>query len=122
MVIITDSYRNSFSLQYYETKLAEAKSRKESLIAKAVETAVSSRMQDLQSKIKKCSEEKDVVANVGSFSFNIIIWGFTPCMLLRHSVGCCNPNCCYSFLWHCNLLFTDESDSNERSRCTEGKT
>ncbi|KAL9141363.1 hypothetical protein ABFS82_14G097800 [Erythranthe guttata] len=48
--------------QHYESLLAEAKSRKESSIAKAVEKAIFSRTNDLESKLEKYAEEKAAFA------------------------------------------------------------
>ncbi|GLT86171.1 hypothetical protein SLE2022_043280 [Rubroshorea leprosula] len=50
--------------QYYESLLVEAKSRKDSSISEAVEKAVTSGMQEIQSKLEKCTEEKDAVAEI----------------------------------------------------------
>lgn len=67
---IMDEYNHLLATQlenqreYYESQLAEAKSKKDNCISKAVETAVSLRMKDLQSKLRKCTEEKDDVANM----------------------------------------------------------
>lgn len=50
--------------QYYESLLAEAKSKLENAITEAVEEAVSSKMQDIQNKLQKCIEERNVVADI----------------------------------------------------------
>ncbi|KAF7838780.1 BRCA1-associated protein [Senna tora] len=50
--------------QYYESLLVEAKSKVDSSISEAVEKAVASTMQDLQSKLEKYTAEKDAVADV----------------------------------------------------------
>ncbi|KAF3453730.1 hypothetical protein FNV43_RR04171 [Rhamnella rubrinervis] len=49
--------------QYYESLLIEAKSKLEGAIAEAVEKAVTSKMQDIKSKLEKCIQEKDAVAD-----------------------------------------------------------
>ncbi|KAK6121221.1 hypothetical protein DH2020_045034 [Rehmannia glutinosa] len=49
--------------QHYESLLAEAKSRKETSTAKAVEKAIFSRTHDLQYKLEKYAEEKKAVAD-----------------------------------------------------------
>lgn len=51
--------------------LAEAKSRKESSIAKAIEKAIFSKTHDLEFKLEKYAEEKKVIAEVISFAFVI---------------------------------------------------
>ncbi|KAE8654511.1 topless-related protein 4-like [Hibiscus syriacus] len=50
--------------QNYESMLAEAKSKRESTIAEAVEKAVTSEMQDIQSNLDKCTEEKNALAEL----------------------------------------------------------
>ncbi|KAK8660899.1 hypothetical protein V6N13_051806 [Hibiscus sabdariffa] len=50
--------------QNYESMLTEAKSKRESTIAEAVEKAVTSEMQDIQSNLDKCTEEKNALAEV----------------------------------------------------------
>ncbi|XP_024026075.1 BRCA1-associated protein isoform X1 [Morus notabilis] len=50
--------------QYYSSLLAEAKSKLENAITDAVEEAVNSKMQDIQNKLQKCMEEKNVVADI----------------------------------------------------------
>lgn len=50
--------------QYYESLLAEAKSKRDSTISEAVEKAMTSGMQDIQTKLEKCTEEKDAVAEM----------------------------------------------------------
>lgn len=50
--------------QNYESLLAEAKMKRESYIAEAVEKAVTSEMQDIQSKLDKYTEEKNALAEV----------------------------------------------------------
>ncbi|KAL6274856.1 hypothetical protein ACE6H2_025548 [Prunus campanulata] len=50
--------------QYYESLLMEAKSKKESSILEAVEKAVNSKMQDFQTKLEKCLEERNVVEDI----------------------------------------------------------
>ncbi|KAE8669041.1 WD repeat-containing protein 11-like isoform X2 [Hibiscus syriacus] len=50
--------------QNYESMLAEAKSKRESTIAEAVEKAVTSEMQDIQSNLDKCTEEKNALTEV----------------------------------------------------------
>ncbi|CAI0469986.1 unnamed protein product [Linum tenue] len=50
--------------QYYESLIAEAKSRQETSISEAVEEAVSSTMQELQNKLEQCEHEKKAVAEV----------------------------------------------------------
>lgn len=50
--------------QNYESLLAEAKGKRDSTIAEAVEKAVTSEMQDIQSKLDKCTEEKNALAEV----------------------------------------------------------
>ncbi|KAI4335693.1 hypothetical protein L6164_014316 [Bauhinia variegata] len=50
--------------QYYESLLIEAKSKVESSISEAVEKAVTSRMEDIQSKLEKFTTEKNAVADV----------------------------------------------------------
>ncbi|OMO81163.1 Zinc finger, UBP-type [Corchorus capsularis] len=49
--------------QNYESLLAEAKSKRESLIADAVKTATSG-MQDIQSELEQCTEEKNALAEI----------------------------------------------------------
>ncbi|XAR53252.1 hypothetical protein NMG60_11021725 [Bertholletia excelsa] len=49
--------------QHFESLLAETKSRKENCMAEAVEEALASRMQDIQSKLDNCAEEKKTVAD-----------------------------------------------------------
>ncbi|KAK4491201.1 hypothetical protein RD792_001933 [Penstemon davidsonii] len=49
--------------QHYESLLAEAKSTKESSIAKAVDKAIFSRTHDIQDKLEKYREEKKAVAD-----------------------------------------------------------
>lgn len=56
----------TYVLQHYESLLAEAKSGQESSIAKAVEKAVFSKMNDLQAKIEMYTEETKSVAEVGT--------------------------------------------------------
>ncbi|XWS27034.1 hypothetical protein CRYUN_Cryun26dG0081200 [Craigia yunnanensis] len=48
----------------YESLLAEAKSKRDCSIAEAVEKAVTSEMQDIQSKLDKCTEEKNALAEI----------------------------------------------------------
>lgn len=50
--------------QNYESLLAEAKGKRDSTIAEAVEKAVTSEMQDIQSKLDKCTEEKNALAEI----------------------------------------------------------
>ncbi|KDP30261.1 hypothetical protein JCGZ_17043 [Jatropha curcas] len=50
--------------QYYESLIAEAKSKREGSVLEAVEKAVSSTMHDIQIKLEKCEQEKDAVADV----------------------------------------------------------
>ncbi|XVE98357.1 hypothetical protein REPUB_Repub03eG0099400 [Reevesia pubescens] len=50
--------------QNYGSLLAEAKSKRDSSIAEAVEKAATSEMQDIQSKLDKCTEEKDALAEI----------------------------------------------------------
>ncbi|KAJ1443910.1 Zinc finger, UBP-type [Sesbania bispinosa] len=50
--------------QYYESLLAEAKSKAESSISDAVKKAVASEMQDIQNELEKCTEERNAVAEV----------------------------------------------------------
>ncbi|KAH9761720.1 BRAP2 RING ZnF UBP domain-containing protein 1 [Citrus sinensis] len=52
--------------QYYESLLAEAKSKRESLIPETVEKAVASKMQDIQNELDICEEAKKAVADVNS--------------------------------------------------------
>ncbi|CAI9782461.1 unnamed protein product [Fraxinus pennsylvanica] len=66
---ILDEYNHLLASQleiqrkHYESLLAEAKSRKESSIAKAVEKAIFSRTHDLQDKLESYEEEKKAVAD-----------------------------------------------------------
>lgn len=61
--------------QYYSSLLAEAKSKLENAITDAVEEAVNSKMQDIQNKLQKCIEEKNVVADVSVlFKFPSVIF------------------------------------------------
>ncbi|XWS70721.1 hypothetical protein CRYUN_Cryun03dG0071900 [Craigia yunnanensis] len=53
--------------QSYESLLAEAKSKRDSSIAEAVEKAVTSEMQDIQSKLDKCTEEKNALAEINRY-------------------------------------------------------
>lgn len=53
-----------FPPQYYESLLAEAKSKRESLIPETVEKAVASKMQDIQNELEICEEAKKAVADV----------------------------------------------------------
>ncbi|KAL1372273.1 hypothetical protein HN51_002401 [Arachis hypogaea] len=48
--------------QYYESLLAEAKSKVDSSVSEAVEKAVTSGLQDIQDKLEKCTEERNGVA------------------------------------------------------------
>lgn len=57
--------------QHYESLLAEAKSGKESSIAKAVEKAIFSKTHDLEYKLEKYAEEKKAVADV-NFNFSVV--------------------------------------------------
>ncbi|KAA0063536.1 hypothetical protein IC582_011842 [Cucumis melo] len=50
--------------QYYESLLAEAKSKKEISISEAVEEALISKTQDIQDKLEKCVKEKNTVSEV----------------------------------------------------------
>ncbi|XVE54455.1 hypothetical protein DITRI_Ditri03aG0082700 [Diplodiscus trichospermus] len=50
--------------QNYESLLAEAKIKRDSLVAEAVEKAVTSEMQDIQSKLDKRTEEKNALAEI----------------------------------------------------------
>ncbi|KAL6965813.1 RING-type E3 ubiquitin transferase [Sarracenia purpurea var. burkii] len=50
--------------QNFESLLLEAKGKKESCISEAVEKALASRMQDIQSNLGKCVEEKKIVADM----------------------------------------------------------
>lgn len=50
--------------QYYESLLAEAKSKKEVSISEAVEEALISKTQDIQDKLEKCVKEKNTVSDV----------------------------------------------------------
>ncbi|KAJ4952058.1 hypothetical protein NE237_028890 [Protea cynaroides] len=67
--VIVDEYNRLLTSQletqreYYETLLVEAKGKKENSISKAVEKALSSKLQDIQLKYDKCVEEKRVAAD-----------------------------------------------------------
>lgn len=67
---ITDEYNHLLATQlenqrqYYESLLAEAKSKKENSIAEAVERAVTTRMHDLQCRLEKYEEEKKAVMDM----------------------------------------------------------
>jgi len=50
-------------LQNFESQLQEAKSKKESSVSEAVEKALASRMQDIQSKLDQCVVQKKTVAD-----------------------------------------------------------
>ncbi|KAJ0089962.1 hypothetical protein Patl1_13059 [Pistacia atlantica] len=50
--------------QYYESILAEAKSKRDSSISEAVEKAVASKMLDIQNDLDKCEEAKKAVADI----------------------------------------------------------
>ncbi|PON63186.1 43kDa postsynaptic protein [Parasponia andersonii] len=50
--------------QYYESLLTEAKSKLENAISEAVERAVTLKMQEIQNKLEKYIEEKNVVADI----------------------------------------------------------
>ncbi|XP_048325992.1 BRAP2 RING ZnF UBP domain-containing protein 1 isoform X2 [Ziziphus jujuba] len=49
---------------YYESLLIEARSKLESAIVEAVESAVTHKMQDIKSSLEKCIEDKNAVAEV----------------------------------------------------------
>ncbi|XP_057487064.1 BRAP2 RING ZnF UBP domain-containing protein 1-like isoform X2 [Actinidia eriantha] len=49
--------------QHFESLLVEAKCKKESSISEAVDKALASRTEDVQSKLEKCAEEKNTVAD-----------------------------------------------------------
>ncbi|PSS36109.1 BRCA1-associated protein [Actinidia chinensis var. chinensis] len=49
--------------QHFESLLVEAKYKKESSISEAVDKALASRTEDVQSKLEKCVEEKNTVAD-----------------------------------------------------------
>ncbi|KAL9260032.1 BRAP2 RING ZnF UBP domain-containing protein [Drosera capensis] len=50
--------------QLYESLLAETRSNKENVIAEAVNKALPLKLEEAQSKLEKCLEEKNVVANL----------------------------------------------------------
>lgn len=50
--------------QYYESLLVEAKNKRENAIAKAVENAVTTKMQDLLCQLEKYEEDKKAVSNM----------------------------------------------------------
>ncbi|ESQ31592.1 hypothetical protein EUTSA_v10004093mg [Eutrema salsugineum] len=50
--------------QYYESLIVEARSKQESSIAEQVEQTVVNKMQELQSEIEKCEEEKNGITEV----------------------------------------------------------
>lgn len=49
--------------QHYESLLIEARSRKENSVSEDVEKALALKMEDLQSKLEKCGDEKTAVAS-----------------------------------------------------------
>lgn len=51
-------------LQNFESQLQEAKNKKEISVSEAVEKALASRMQDIQSKLDQCVVQKKTVADV----------------------------------------------------------
>ncbi|KAF9588498.1 hypothetical protein IFM89_011698 [Coptis chinensis] len=57
------SLTSSFTSQYYEKLLLEARSRKEKSISEVVEKAVNSKLQEIQLNIERTIKEKKVVAN-----------------------------------------------------------
>lgn len=69
------------SVQYYESLLVEARSKKEYSIAEAVENAVMTRMQDLQCRLEICEDDKKSVLNVSSlFSCAVLYyWEMSFC-------------------------------------------
>ncbi|WCJ30024.1 zinc finger (ubiquitin-hydrolase) domain-containing protein [Euphorbia peplus] len=67
---IVDEYNRLLATQleaqrnYYESLIAEAKSKRESSVVEAVEKALASTMQDIQTKLEKYEQEKDAVTKV----------------------------------------------------------
>lgn len=68
-----------FFLQYYESLLIEAKSKLESAIAEAVENAVTYKMQDIKSKLEKCIEDKNAMAEVSFLLHYYLLLSFFLC-------------------------------------------
>ncbi|CAK7345438.1 unnamed protein product [Dovyalis caffra] len=50
--------------QHYESLIIEAKSKRESCISEAMEKAVTSTIQDIQTKLEKCEQEKNAVVDI----------------------------------------------------------
>ncbi|OAY31470.1 hypothetical protein MANES_14G114800v8 [Manihot esculenta] len=61
--------------QNYESLIADLRSKRESSINEVVDKAVTSTMQDIQTKLEKCEQEKDAVAEINrSLIKNQEIW------------------------------------------------
>lgn len=115
-----------FLIQYYETLILEAKCKRESTVAEAVEKAVTSELQDIHSKLDKCFREKKAVADVSLESFILLMLklhmsllsSFFPCFFYLVNIFVSDTLYKNTFVWRRKIknLRKSKKTHGQRSR------